>query len=141
MLGSPPTWFVLDTLKKVLDSQNLADKFDIQENIDIIRCTPKQLTNNERGTIIKDLRDGVVAYLNLHDLVEYSSNLFATVQDARNFIEGDSSGVEFMDSFAVSSNRVSKLGQESLQILQSNGCVHLNVSDAVEGFHGTSAKI
>ncbi|OAL57094.1 hypothetical protein IQ07DRAFT_627009 [Pyrenochaeta sp. DS3sAY3a] len=126
LLGSPPTWLVLDTLKKVLDSQNLAEKFDIQENVDTIRCTPKQLTDNERGTIIKDLRDGAVAYLNLHALVEKSPHLFATVEDARNFIASESSSVEFMDSIAVSNNRVSKLAQESLQILQTNGCVHLN---------------
>lgn len=126
--GSPPIWLAICLLKRSIDSQKLGDLFHIQENVDTIRCTPKQLINNARDTTINDLKAGVVACISLQTFWGEFSELFSTFEDARRYIESVD-GIDILDSFAVSEARLSELGHKSMKLLQRNGYVDLSVSD------------
>ncbi|KAH7381543.1 hypothetical protein BKA66DRAFT_464411 [Pyrenochaeta sp. MPI-SDFR-AT-0127] len=124
-LGSPPLWFINRILKQIIESQNLVDKFHVQEETDGIHCTPKQLTEGKRDAVVGDLQSGALAYINLQTFCQDFPELFATFEDAHRYFE-ILSDVEMMDLIAVSRVRVSSVEKECVQILRQSGVVNLS---------------
>lgn len=125
--GLPPFWFTFRTLKHVLTSQNLVEKFHIQEDAASIRCTPKQLTEDKRDTMGTDLQSGALAYINLQKFCEDFPELFANLEVAHRYFE-TLSNVQIMDSFALSALWLSNFEKECEQMLRQNRHVDLSVS-------------
>lgn len=109
-----------------MDMQNLSEKFHVQQDLHVIRCTPKQLTEKARDAVINDLRSGVLGYINLKDFWEGYPDLFAAPEDARRYIQNISE-IFIIEAFVVSKVRISILEKECKEILQKNGLINLTV--------------
>ncbi|CAO2657746.1 Nn.00g038720.m01.CDS01 [Neocucurbitaria sp. VM-36] len=122
--GTPPISYVLRTLKKLLDSPNLAEKFHVRAESSSIHCAPKQLTEHKRDARIDDLHSGALAYVNLQDFWKDFPELFATLEDVHGYFQRLSK-IEIMDAFAVSTVRISSLVRQFVQMLQEDGYINL----------------
>lgn len=128
--GAPPIWFVLRTLNALLDSRDMTEKFHVQEEPGSIRCAPKQIIEHKRAAVADDLQSGALAYIKLHNFWKDFPELFATVEEAHEYVQ-NLSDVETMNTFAVSSIRIANVEKECLQILRQNGYVELTVGRIV----------
>lgn len=109
-----------------MDTQNLSEKFHVQQDLHIIRCTPKQLTEKARDAVVNDLRSGVLGYVNLKNFWKEFPDLFATLEDARRYVENIPE-LFITEAFVVSRVRISILEKECTEILQKDGLINLMV--------------
>jgi hypothetical protein len=127
--NNPPTWFILHTLEKALQSEDLASKVNVQENANSVSCTPKQYLETKRDTTVQRLQSGALAYLDLQKFASEFPELFPTYQDVSSHFQ-QLSGIDVIDSFAVSQTWVSSLEQDCVRILEQEGCT-LDVAQAI----------
>ncbi|KAL1797044.1 hypothetical protein ACET3X_005584 [Alternaria dauci] len=127
--NNPPTWFILHTLEKAMQFEDLASRINVQENADSVTCTPKQYLETKRDTTVQDLQSGALAYLHLQKFGSEFPELFPTYQDVSSHFQ-QLSGVDVVESFAISQAWVSKLEQDCIRILEQEGCT-LDVTEVI----------
>ncbi|KAI4935799.1 hypothetical protein J4E85_001125 [Alternaria conjuncta] len=126
---NPPTWFILHTLERLLQSENLTSKVNIQETDVSVLCTPKRYLESERDTTVYDLQSGALAYLDVQRFASDFIELFPSSQVALSYFQ-QLSGIEVIDSFAVSLIWISRLEQDCVRILEQEGCT-LDVTEVI----------
>ncbi|CAN9241561.1 unnamed protein product [Alternaria sp. RS040] len=127
--NNPPKWFILHTVEKAMQFEDLASKINVQENADSVTCTPKQYLETKRDTTVQDLQSGALAYLDLHKFAFEFSELFPTYQDVSSHFQ-QLSDIDVVGSFAISQSWVSKVEQDCIRILEQEGCT-LDVTEVI----------
>jgi len=125
--GSPPTWLTLRLLTSTLESQDLADKFHIQETSESIQCAPKQLTEQRRDAVVSELQAGSLPYLDVRAFFKDFPELFSTLEQAQNYLL-HLTQIEAVESFVLSEVWMSKCVETCTTQLRHDGLVDLAVS-------------
>jgi hypothetical protein len=125
--GSPPKWFVLRILDRLLESPEMATKFFVSEESGKIRCVPIQVIQQKCDTTTADLQSGTLPYLQLDKFQEGYSAIFPNANNAREHF-ASLSGVEIVGAFVISEKWVSLFVAKSIQELKQVGFVNLSVS-------------
>jgi hypothetical protein len=125
--GSPPKWFILRILNRLLESPDKATKFSISEESGNIRCVPVQVIQQKCDTTVADLQSGTAPYLHLDTFQKDFSAVFADAKDVRDHFDG-LSDVEILGTHVISKTWLSLFVAKSVGELEQVGRVDLAVS-------------
>jgi hypothetical protein len=112
-----------------MQSEDFASKINVQENTNSVSCTPKQYLETKRDTTVQDLQSGALAYVDLQKFASEFPELFPTYQDVSSHFQ-QLSGIDIIESFAVSQIWISNVEQDCVRILGQEGCT-LDVTEVI----------
>ncbi|KAK7188641.1 hypothetical protein DPSP01_005603 [Paraphaeosphaeria sporulosa] len=118
--GTPPMWLVqlnfVQVSSNTVNGDALSSQFHIEQEVDVIRCTPKQSLLSQRDELVAKLRSGNIFAIDLghfgqtfRDLYTSSAALQQHLLESPYIITLNGS----LSAYAVSTERLSKLADDA----------------------------
>ncbi|KAF2034512.1 hypothetical protein EK21DRAFT_108125 [Setomelanomma holmii] len=135
--GSPPRWLVLNHVKRLVESEQVAHEVFFLETSYSIRIQSRHLRARNVQGWARRLLSGELAYIDLQMLSENAKNIYDSIDGVLSDFR-EIEGVEVVETFALSERWISKLVGSRVQTLhyKEDGVLDLaqNLGDKIQ--HG-----
>jgi hypothetical protein len=129
--GTPPTWLIRQRLDHLsihaVDGNTLLSRFLIDQEADVIHCTPKHSILSQRDQAIAELRSGETFSLELGNFGRTFRELYQSSHALEQHLL-ESPSITIIDTYAVSTERLSQLAADAERKLDEQDYLDLNVS-------------